>query len=109
MNKLINKFLNRETIIYVIFGVLTTIVDFVTFGLLYYNLNLREVLANTIAWFLAVAFAYITNKLFVFESKSFERKTLKKEIISFFSSRAKKLSIKLRSSGSVWCAVADQL
>lgn len=88
MNKLINKLFNKETIIYVIFGVLTTVVDFVTFGLLYYSMNFREVLANTIAWFLAVAFAFITNKLFVFESKSFERTQLKKEILSFFSSRA---------------------
>ena len=87
MNKIINKLLNRETIIYVIFGVLTTIVDFTAFGILYYNINMGEILANTIAWILAVAFAFITNKLFVFESKNFEKNKIIREIISFVSSR----------------------
>lgn len=87
MNKLLNKLLNKETIIYVIFGILTTIVDFVAFGILYYTFNIGEIISNTIAWVLAVAFAFITNKLFVFESKSFQSKKLIKEIISFVSSR----------------------
>ena len=87
MNKLLNKLLNKETIIYVIFGILTTIVDFVAFGILYYTFNIGGIISNTIAWVLAVAFAFITNKLFVFESKSFQSKKLIKEIISFVSSR----------------------
>ena len=87
MNKLLNKLLNKETIIYVIFGILTTIVDFVAFGILYYTFNIGEIISNTTAWVLAVAFAFITNKLFVFESKSFQSKKLIKEIISFVSSR----------------------
>ena len=40
-----------------------------------------------IAWFIAVAFAYVTNKLFVFESKVFEKRALLKEILSFYSCR----------------------
>ena len=87
MNKFIDKLLNKETIIYVIFGVLTTVVDFVSFGLLYYSFNMDKVIANTIAWALAVAFAYITNKIFVFESKSFNPAVLLKEIFGFVSSR----------------------
>ena len=87
MNKILEKILNKETIIYIIFGVLTTIVDFVSFGVLYYSFNMDKVIANTIAWVLAVVFAYITNKLFVFESKSFEPIKLFKEITSFVSSR----------------------
>ena len=87
MNKLISKLLNRETIIYVIFGVLTTVVDFATFGILYYSLNIGELIANTLAWVLAVLFAFITNKLFVFESKSLEPKLIAKEFTTFVSSR----------------------
>ena len=87
MNKLINKFLNRETIIYIVFGVLTTVVDFAAFGVLHYSCNMDELTANTIAWILAVAFAFITNKLFVFDSKSFKLKKLLKEIFTFVSSR----------------------
>ena len=87
MNKLISKLLNRETIIYVIFGVLTTVVDFATFGILYYSLSIGELIANTLAWVLAVIFAFITNKLFVFESKSLEPKLIAKEFTTFVSSR----------------------
>ena len=87
INKIISRLLNRETIIYVIFGVLTTVVDFVAFGLLYYSCHIGEIVANTVAWILAVAFAFITNKLFVFDSKSFEYKKLLKEILTFVSSR----------------------
>lgn len=87
MSNLIKKLLNRETIIYIIFGVLTTVVDFVIFGLLYYVTGLDEYIANTIAWVAAVAFAYITNKIFVFESKSFKPKDLIKEISSFVAAR----------------------
>ena len=87
MNKLINKFLNRETIVYTIFGVLTTVVDFAAFGILYYSLNIGELVSNTLAWVLAVIFAFITNKLFVFESKSFEPKLLLKEFTTFVSAR----------------------
>ena len=83
MTNLIKKILNRETIIYVIFGVLTTVVDFLIFGLLYYVADLNEIVANTSAWIVAVAFAFVTNKLFVFEAKNFEFKNLLKEITAF--------------------------
>lgn len=87
MINFIKRCLNRETIIYIIFGILTTAVDYVAFSLLHYGLTINEIIANTIAWALAVAFAYITNKLFVFESKSFDIKTLTKEIPSFLLAR----------------------
>lgn len=87
MNNFIKKLLNRETIVYTVFGVLTTVVDFLIFGLLHYMSGLNEVVANTAAWVVAVAFAFITNKLFVFQSKSFESKSLLKEISSFVTAR----------------------
>ena len=42
---------------------------------------------NTIAWVLSVIFSYVTNTLFVFESKTSNRKELTKEIGSFFAAR----------------------
>jgi len=93
MSKLFSRLLNKETLVYVIFGVLTTIVDFAVFSILHYNVHLGEIVANTIAWCAAVAFAYITNKLFVFESKSFALKILIKEIPSFVLSRVTTLII----------------
>lgn len=79
--------LNRETLVYLIFGVLTTAVDYISFSFFYYVLGINEILSNTIAWAFAVAFAYITNKLFVFNSNSFEPKLLLKEIFSFVIAR----------------------
>ena len=87
MNNIIRKLLNRETIVYVIFGVLTTVVDFAVFGLLHFTVGFNEIMANTAAWISAVAFAFITNKLFVFESKNCEPKGLIKEILSFVTAR----------------------
>ena len=43
--------------------------------------------ANLVSWVCAVTFAYITNKLWVFDSKSWEIKFVLKEAVSFFASR----------------------
>lgn len=93
MNKILCKLLNKETIIYIVFGVLTTAVDYISFTALYYGLQMNEIVGNTIAWAFAVAFAYITNKLFVFESKSFALKTLAKELPSFILARVLSLVV----------------
>ena len=87
MKSLINKLFNKETIGYIIFGVLTTLVDYVAFYIFHYKAGWSEVVSNTIAWILAVAFAYITNKLFVFEAKTDNIKALLTEIISFSGAR----------------------
>ncbi len=89
----IQKYLNKETISYTIFGVLTTVVDFVVFALLHYIFSINEIVANTIAWIFAVATAYITNKLFVFESKSFRFSVIKHELPSFILARVFSLII----------------
>ena len=88
MDKL-NKLLNRETILYIIFGVATTAVNYVVFHLLYNVLwNQRHSLtANAVAFVAAVIFAFVVNKLFVFESKSWSAATLKREIPSFLAAR----------------------
>lgn len=89
MNKikeLMNKY--KEVILYVVFGVLTTIVNLVAFHLL--TMALGEdlyLLNNAIAWVIAVVFAYITNKIFVFESRSFKASVLLKECITFTTAR----------------------
>lgn len=98
---LINKY--KEPILYLIFGVLTTLVNFVSFYLLnkaageeYYLIN------NVIAWFFAVIFAYVTNKLWVFESKGFALKTVVKEIPEFFAARLFSLAVE---EGGLWLFV----
>ena len=84
MKKLIEKY--KEIITYVIFGVLTTVVNFVVFRLCEILLGERfYLLSNVIAWAVSVAFAYITNKIWVFESDTKGKKEILKELISFFS------------------------
>ena len=46
MNELMKKILNKETILYIIFGVITTIVDFAAFAVFHYGLDMNEILAN---------------------------------------------------------------
>lgn len=77
----------KDVILYIIFGGLTTLVNFLSFTLLYHAFGVSNVASNVVAWVLAVSFAYVTNKLWVFESKSFDKKTLKREIPSFFGAR----------------------
>jgi putative flippase GtrA len=60
----------REVLLYLIFGLLTTAVNYVAYVLFTRMVALPLVAANLIAWVLAVAFAYATNRRWVFESKS---------------------------------------
>ena len=88
MEKL-KKLLNRETVLYIIFGVATTVVIYVVFHLLYNVLwqQRNSLTANAAAFVAAVIFAFVVNKLFVFESRSWNADTLKREIPSFLAAR----------------------
>lgn len=78
----------KEIITYIIFGVLTTLVNFFAFWLFtkIFGEDLYLV-NNAIAWVVGVVFAYVTNKLFVFESKSWDLKLITKEITGFLGAR----------------------
>lgn len=70
IKELIKKVCTKETILYLIFGVLTTAVNWGTFWILNEKLKITENTANLIAIIIAVLFAYVTNKIWVFESKT---------------------------------------
>ena len=73
---------------YLLFGVMTTLVNFIVFWLLCLLMSENLYLvANAIAWAAAVIFAYVTNKLFVFSSKSWSAGVLAKEIPQFVGAR----------------------
>lgn len=90
MKKIVDLYKKYEEIInYLIVGVLTTVVSLVVkWGLLFTILDPKNSLqlqvAVVISWIAAVVFAYITNRIFVFKSKS---KKILKEITSFFGAR----------------------
>lgn len=84
----------KEIINYIIFGVLTTVVNFAVFWLFNRLLGRDFYLAsNVIAWIAAVAFAYVTNRIWVFQSKVKSAKGVLKEIGEFFLSRLFSLGV----------------
>lgn len=82
---MIKKLANKETVLYLIFGGLSTILNIVSFFL--FNKLLNYKISNIIASILAIVFAYITNKIYVFESKKEEKTEIIKEFIFFIGSR----------------------
>lgn len=102
MKALIIKY--KEIITYVLFGVFTTVVNFVVYWL--FNKILGEelyLLSNIIAWVAAVTFAYITNKLWVFESKSWKASVIVKEIGGFVAARLFSLAVE---EGGLWLFIS---
>ncbi len=85
LNKLLELYKKyKEIINYLIFGVLTTVVSIGTYALFTKLFSINYLVSNILSWILAVLFAFITNKLFVFESKSKDKKQVTKEMINFF-------------------------
>lgn len=80
-----NKY--KEPILYVLFGVLTTLVNIVVYYLLADIASIYYLIANVIAWIASVLFAFVTNKLFVFESKSWKGAVVLPEMGGFFLAR----------------------
>ena len=73
----------REGIAYLIFGVLTTLVDYVISNALFYAAHMSSVPAQTIGWVAAVLFAFVTNKWWVFNSHTLVLSEVWKEFVSF--------------------------
>lgn len=85
--ELVNKY--QEIISYLVVGVLTTLVSLATYYLLTFTLlnpndAIQLQVANVISWVISVAFAYVTNRKYVFKSKS---TNIKRELTSFVGSR----------------------
>ncbi|MCH5190305.1 MAG: GtrA family protein [Oscillospiraceae bacterium] len=82
----------KEIILYIVFGVLTTAVSFVSYAVCTKLIKLQNeiagiAVANVISWVCAVLFAFVTNKIWVFESKARDVKTILNELWKFVASR----------------------
>ena len=122
IGKLIDKLFTREIITYVVFGALTTVVNLVVFYItkkifisigwdgifnaVFSSAESEKILAllgkgtdyldaTVIAWVAAVIFAFITNKLVVFESKSWKPSVAGKEFVAFIGARVFSLLVEL--------------
>ena len=88
MRKIIELFKKyKEAILYVIFGVFTFLTNLVTYLVCTRLFSIDILISNSIAWIVSVVFAYITNKIFVFESKETRLEYILKEFSSFVGCR----------------------
>ena len=76
-----------DVVSYLFFGVLTTAVNYIVYLPCYNVLEMSGSLSNAIAWVGAVAFAYLTNKPFVFRSHDWSAKTVIPELTKFVGCR----------------------
>ena len=77
----------KEAFFYIVFGILTTVVNTLAYYICAHPFKLGTLISNIIAWVLAVSFAFVTNKSFVFRSISWEKKVVLREAAAFFSCR----------------------
>lgn len=77
----------KEIILYVVFGALTTAVNYGSYALLAHGAGFSVAASNGIAWILSVLFAFVTNKLLVFESRSLRLAKVMRELVSFIACR----------------------
>ena len=98
LQKIIELYKKYEEIVnYLIFGVLTTVVSLATKYLLLFTIldaknSIQLQIAVIVSWITACTFAYVTNRIWVFKSKS---KNILKEAISFFAARLATLGLEM--------------
>lgn len=88
IQNLMKKVLTKETILYIVFGVLTTLVNIVTSTILLEIFKVEGNLASTIGIILSIIFAYFTNRKMVFDSQAKGLKENLKEFFKFILGRA---------------------
>ena len=88
LNKILELLRKYQDILaYLVFGVLTTLVDFLVYFPLTNLLSMNATLANVIAWAASVSFAFVTNKPFVFKSHDWSTQVLLPELSKFIGTR----------------------
>lgn len=85
LRSLIEKY--WDILSYLFFGVLTTVVNYAVYLPVYNLLGLSASVSNMLSWVVAVAFAYLTNKPFVFKSHDWSKETVIPELTKFVSCR----------------------
>lgn len=93
IEKLWRKFWSREVISYLIFGVLTTLVNIAVYQVMYHKLSMENLAANAVAWLVAVIFAYITNSRIVFLTKPSGIKEEFRQLAAFIGARLFSLGV----------------
>ena len=98
--KLLAKY--REQVMYIVFGGLTTLVNIVVYYVVNSVMGLATVPSTALAQVLAVLFAYVTNRRYVFRSRTTGAAALLREMGSFFACRAVSFFLDI---GIMWLTV----
>lgn len=77
----------EDVILYLIFGVLTTVVNWIVYFPLYNQIKLSAAISTAISWAVSVVFAFLTNKPIVFKSRDWSAKTVVPELLGFVGCR----------------------
>lgn len=77
----------KGPILYIFFGGITTLINIISYYISYKTLHLSNVTSTILAWIFSVIFAFISNKVWVFGSKSWNKNIVTKELVSFISVR----------------------
>lgn len=84
---------NKEILLYLFFGGLSFLVSISSYAYFNLVLSMNELIANIFSWILAVIFAFVTNKIWVFCSKNDSFLDFMKEMLSFFAGRLATLGV----------------
>lgn len=79
--------IHKSTVLYLIFGVCSTVLNMIVYYLCYDIVGINNIVSTTLAWIIAIVFAFITNKQLVFGSESWDFRTLQKEVVKFTGCR----------------------
>lgn len=78
---------NKEILLYLFFGGLTFLVSISSYAVFNIQIGWNALTANIASWILAVAFAYVTNRIWVFTSSADSKRGIAREVVSFVSGR----------------------
>lgn len=86
--------MNKLTVwLYLVFGILTTLINIVSFIILVDGFKINYIMATSVSWVLSIVFAFVTNKFYVFKNRDLRFNTMIREIILFTSSRIASLLV----------------
>lgn len=84
---------NKEVLLYLFFGGLTFIVSIGTYAVFNVGLSINELIANVMSWIFAVLFAFLTNRIWVFQAPTNTIQEFIKQMVSFFGGRLVTLAV----------------
>lgn len=108
----------KEVLLYLFFGGLTTFISIGSYAFFDISMHMDPMIANIFSWILAVLFAYVTNRIWVFDSNAEGMKGIIQEMVSFFGGRVATLlmeevilyvGINLLGMNSIGVKVAAQI